>query len=66
MDQTHNPEFTACEFYWAYADYEDLMTVTEEMMSGIVLAIKGSYKIRIHKEGNPDLTHTEHDTKEQK
>ena len=32
IDQTHNPEFTACEFYWAYADYQDLMKVTEEMI----------------------------------
>lgn len=36
IDQTHNPEFTSCEFYWAYADYNDLMTVTEELISGIV------------------------------
>src|SRR5262245_55573947 len=27
----HNPEFTMLEFYWAYADYNDLMTLTEEM-----------------------------------
>jgi len=28
----HNPEFTMLEFYWAYADYNDLMTLTEEML----------------------------------
>ena len=28
----HNPEFTMLEFYWAYADYNDLMTFTEEML----------------------------------
>ncbi len=28
----HNPEFTMLEFYWAYADYDDLMTLTEEML----------------------------------
>ena len=27
MDQTHNPEFTTCEFYQAYADYHDVMQV---------------------------------------
>src|SRR5262249_24035550 len=29
----HNPEFTMLEFYWAYADYHDLMTMTEEMFA---------------------------------
>lgn len=28
----HNPEFTMLEFYWAYADYNELMTLTEEML----------------------------------
>ncbi|RYZ96710.1 MAG: lysine--tRNA ligase, partial [Proteobacteria bacterium] len=31
----HNPEFTMLEFYWAYATYEDLMDLTEEMMEGL-------------------------------
>ena len=30
----HNPEFTMLEFYQAYATYEDLMDLTEEMLSG--------------------------------
>lgn len=33
IDLTHNPEFTTVEFYWAYKDYQDLMTVTEDMVS---------------------------------
>ena len=34
IDLTHNPEFTTCEFYMAYADYQDLMTITENMVAG--------------------------------
>jgi lysyl-tRNA synthetase class 2 len=34
IDLTHNPEFTTCEFYWAYADFEDLIKVTEQLISG--------------------------------
>ena len=51
IDLTHNPEFTACEFYMAYADYEDLMNMTEELITGMVMAIKGSYKVKYHPEG---------------
>lgn len=34
IDLTHNPEFTTCEFYMAYADYHDVMEITEKMVSG--------------------------------
>eukprot|EP00483_Globobulimina_turgida_P010953 UN10974 len=45
IDMTHNPEFTTCEFYCAYWDYNDLMNITEEMVSGMVYSLNGSYKI---------------------
>lgn len=45
MDRWHNPEFTMLEFYWAYANYEDLMKFTEQLISEIVLEINGSYKV---------------------
>jgi len=53
MDLTHNPEFTTCEFYWAYADYDDLIKFTEELLSQMVLNICGSYKIKLHPEPKP-------------
>ena len=51
IDLTHNPEFTTCEFYMAYADYHDLMEITEKMLSGMVKSITGSYKITYHPDG---------------
>lgn len=47
IDMTHNPEFTTCEFYMAYADYNDLITITETMLSGMVKSIHGSYKVKL-------------------
>eukprot|EP00629_Pelagomonadales_sp_RCC1024_P017070 CAMPEP_0119267656 /NCGR_PEP_ID=MMETSP1329-20130426/5716_1 /TAXON_ID=114041 /ORGANISM="Genus nov. species nov., Strain RCC1024" /LENGTH=599 /DNA_ID=CAMNT_0007267591 /DNA_START=175 /DNA_END=1971 /DNA_ORIENTATION=- len=55
MDLTHNPEFTTCEFYMAYADYHDLMDMTEEMISGLVKEIHGSYKVKYQPKDKPEL-----------
>ncbi len=41
----HNPEFTMLEFYQAFATYEDLMDLTEQMLSALALEIKGSQEL---------------------
>ncbi|XP_072974054.1 lysine--tRNA ligase-like [Typha angustifolia] len=51
IDLTHNPEFTTCEFYMAFSDYNDLMTLTEQMLSGMVKELTGGYKIKYHANG---------------
>ncbi len=45
LSTRHNPEFTMVEFYQAYADYRDLMNLTEEMLRGMAQAIHGSTSI---------------------
>ncbi|KAK7956726.1 lysyl-tRNA synthetase [Apiospora aurea] len=50
MDLTHNPEFTTLEFYMAYADVYDLMDMTEELVSGLVKHLHGSYETTFHKQ----------------
>ena len=45
MDRTHNPEFTMLEFYQAYADYTDMMSLTETMVAGAVGETLGTLAI---------------------
>ncbi|BAJ03544.1 lysine--tRNA ligase [Shewanella violacea] len=45
LSPRHNPEFTMMEFYMAYADYKDLMDLTEEMLSSIATELCGSPKL---------------------
>lgn len=42
MSTKHSPEFTMLEFYWAYADYNDLMDMTEELFRELAKNILGS------------------------
>ncbi|XP_018569176.1 lysine--tRNA ligase isoform X1 [Anoplophora glabripennis] len=51
IDLTHNPEFTTCEFYMAYADYNDVIVITETLVSGMVHSIHGTYKVKYHPDG---------------
>ncbi len=41
IDTTHNPEYTAMELYQAYADYEDMMQITEELVEHITEEVTG-------------------------
>lgn len=41
----HNPEFTMLEFYQSYATYEDLMTLTEEMLGKVAFEVTGSHQV---------------------
>ena len=45
MDIRHNPEFTTIEFYEAYADYNDMMDISEEIFSKCAMKVCGSMKI---------------------
>ncbi|HET6579829.1 MAG TPA: lysine--tRNA ligase [Gemmatimonadales bacterium] len=45
MDRTHNPEFTMLEAYQAYADYEDMMSMVEELVSGVVEHCCGTLRL---------------------
>jgi len=42
LSTRHNPEFTMLEFYQAYADYRDLMNLTEEMLRGLAQNVLGT------------------------
>ena len=45
IDRTHNPEFTLLEIYQAYADYKDMMGLTEELFSSVAQSVTGSAKV---------------------
>jgi len=46
IDKLHNPDFTILEFYWAFADYKDMMRLTERMFEHILKKIFGKLEIK--------------------
>lgn len=46
IDATHNPEFSTCEFYEAFATLEDLMRRTEELMRGLAEEVKRANAVK--------------------
>lgn len=46
VDARHNPEFTMLEAYWAFADYEDMMSLWEELLVALVEEIRGGRTLR--------------------
>lgn len=45
LSTRHNPEFTMLEFYQAYADYQDLMDLSEQMLQTVVKSVLGTHKV---------------------
>jgi lysyl-tRNA synthetase class 2 len=45
IDRTHNPEFTMLELYQAYADYEDMMELTESLVAHVVEEVAGNTRL---------------------
>lgn len=50
VDRSHNPEFTMMECYQAYADYEDIMRLVEQLFRAIALAVHGTTTITYQEE----------------
>jgi len=40
VDASHNPEFTSCEFYLAWADYSELVSLTQALLAGLVTSLE--------------------------
>jgi lysyl-tRNA synthetase, class II len=46
IDRVHNPEFTMLEFYWSYADVNQMMDLCEEMLRANVVKVLGTTELR--------------------
>jgi len=47
-DSSHSPEFAMLEMYWAYADWQNMKSLTQEIIQNAALAIFGSHKVQHH------------------
>ena len=45
-DSSHSPEFAMLEMYWAYADWQNMKSLTQEIIQSAALAIFGSHKVK--------------------
>lgn len=56
IDRTHNPEFTMLEFYQAYADYEEMMALVEELLLTLVREVTGGANELVYQGAKLDFT----------
>ncbi|MCH7712600.1 MAG: lysine--tRNA ligase [Chloroflexi bacterium] len=49
VDQDHNPEFTLLESYEAYADYNDVMVMVEELVSSVAVLVNGTMSVSLNR-----------------
>ncbi len=55
IDREHNPEYTSCEFYWAYQNWQGLMEFSEKLICNLIKKTKGSLKFE-YQEKQLDFT----------
>jgi lysyl-tRNA synthetase, class II len=51
ISRRHNPEFTMLEAYWAYADYQSMAALTEELICHLALKLTGSLQVQKRMDG---------------
>ncbi|MGH7936540.1 MAG: lysine--tRNA ligase, partial [Chthoniobacterales bacterium] len=57
ISRRHNPEFTMLEAYWAYADFEKIAELVEEMVCHVAMAVAGSLQVE-HRDAVGNVTQT--------
>jgi lysyl-tRNA synthetase class 2 len=57
ISRRHNPEFTMLEFYWAYADFEKIANLVEELICHLAEKVCGSLRIE-HRDADGNITRT--------